>query len=312
LAWTTTLPDYNNYLYGYEHETFTDVGYQFVSSLFLNVGIEYFDFKMTFIGLGVAILAWFVIKFAKRCSLVASLYLCTTSIYDIVQYRNFVAFSICLIGFYVLVVYKNKISRIVFGAISLLAASVHVTTLFYAIFFMADKRFIQKISKVWLIIIVAIIAIVGNYYFAGVLESKFERYDVGVSMLTRTLLVSLFIGNLFFILYVNKRKNSAKLSIAQSQYVDTTINFVVLANTFLLVLLPAAFLSLNALRIFRYMAIINFVFVSNKFSNRNLGIVGNTVVTLVYSIVYFEVAYLMHSSSFNIIIDTIFNDNLFF
>jgi hypothetical protein len=177
---------------------------------------------------------------------------------------------------------------------------------------MADKRFIQKISKIWLIIIVAIFAIVGNYYFAGALESKLERYEVGVSMLTRTLLVSLFIGNWFFIRYVNKRKNSAKLSISQSQYVDTTINFVVLANTFLLILLPAAFLSLNAMRIFRYMAIINFTFVTNKFSNRIIGIAWNTAVTIMYAAIYLCVTYLMHSSSYDLIIEGIFNDNLFF
>jgi hypothetical protein len=114
LAWTTTLPDYFNYKYGFEHETFNDVGYQFVSSIFLDSHIPFFNFMLTFIGAGIAILAWFVIKFAKRCSLVASLYLWTTARYDIVQYRNFAAFTIILIGVYFLVVYRNKISRVVF------------------------------------------------------------------------------------------------------------------------------------------------------------------------------------------------------
>jgi hypothetical protein len=312
LAWTTTLPDYVNYKYGFEHETFKDVGYQYVSSLFLNYGVPFFNFMISFIGAGIVILALFVIKFAKRCSLVSALYLWTTARYDIVQYRNFVAFTIILIGVYVLIQYKNKISRIIFGALTLVAASVHVTTIFYAMFVVADKRFIRKVSKIWLVILVVSVAVLGNYFFADVLDSKFERYDVGVSMLTRTLLSVLFIGNLIFIIYVNKRQNSSKLTRAQSQYVDPNVNFVVLANTFLMILIPAAFLSLNAMRIFRYMAIINLIFISNKFSDRVFGIVGNTIVIILYSAIYAFICYVMHISEYQNIIDSITYDNLFY
>jgi hypothetical protein len=159
---------------------------------------------------------------------------------------------------------------------------------------------------------VTIVGLIGNYYFADVLESKFERYDVGVSVLTRSLLIMLFIGNLFFIRYVSKRPNSLQLTALQSQYVDTNVNFVVLANTFLMILIPAAFLSLNAMRIFRYMAIINFVFISNKFSNRTSGVVGNTMVSIMYASIYAFICYVMHIEEFQHIIEAITKGNLFY
>jgi hypothetical protein len=312
LAWNTTLPDFGNYQIAYFHETSKDVGYKFVSAQFLNFQVPFFYFMLSFVGAGMCLLAWFVMKFAQRCSLVAALYLWTTARYDIVQYRNFVAFSVILVGIYFLIAYKNKISKIVFSILSFVAASVHVTTIFYWIFVVANKKFLKKVSKVWLVFSVIVVGCLVNYYFADILESKFESYNVGVSILTRSLLIILFISNLFFIRYVNKRKNSARLTTVQTKYMDVHVDFVVLANTFLLILLPAAFLSLNAMRIFRYMAIINFIFISNKFSNRPSGIVGNTIVSVMYAAIYAFICYVMHIEEFQHIIDAISNENLFY
>jgi hypothetical protein len=196
--------------------------------------------------------------------------------------------------------------------VSLVSASIHVTTIFFSIFVIADRRLSKHISKGWLIFIIAVIFLIGNYYFAAELDSKLERYDYGVSLLTRTLLVVLFIGNLFFIRLVNNQSMPSNLTTAQFQYIDRNVNLVVIANTLLLILLPAAFMNLNALRIFRYLAIVNFVFVTNKFGNSSANIWGHTFVAIMYAMAYAYISYLMHSTSFKIIIDTIFNDNLFF
>lgn len=313
LAWCTNLPDYYNYENAYEIDFFSDPGYMLVSFFFKKWGFDYFDFRLCFIGFGLFCYLFFILKFAKRCSLVACLYLCTLSFYDIVQNRSFVAFGISLIGMYFLISKKSVFGKILYVGLVLLASTIHISISFYLIFLFADKKILARIPKIVLIVVALIFVIVLQYMFSSQYALMVERYDVGVSTLTKSLLVVLFVSNLVFIKIWNSNKGDSWLSTLQSQYVRNKGELVLYFNIALLLVLPAAFMSLNAMRLYRYMGVVNYTFVTNKFRNScMLNTLRLTLIIVLYAVSYGIISYLMHSTSFFEIVDPILYENLFY
>lgn len=316
LAWCKDLPDYDVYNYTYQQGKMGDIGYDLIANLFLNIGCDYFQFRLFYMGLGLLIFCWFIIKFANRCSLVSSLYLYSMFLLDVVQYRNFVAFAIILIGIYVLIKYKSPKNNLLYAVIVCIAGTFHITVLFYLIFIFS-KETIKKISLPVLISVGITCILIINYFFVTRLQEKFDAYNYGVSNLTRSLLFILFIGNLIFV-KIWSRKQTQKLNVGNKQltqlqqfFVSKRNQYVLYFNYALILILPGAFMSLSALRLYRYMGVINYAYIADKFNQDKYNIF-NTIILLFYATAFLGLMYLMHSTQMNYILNSVFNQNLFY
>lgn len=317
LAWTTKQPDYINYEISYNNGFNTDLGYSYVSGIFKSIGLTYFEFRLILLGFAWLIYATFIIRFAKRCSLVAVLYLWTTSIYDMVQNRNFLAFSICLIGLSLILIRPSYRNQLIYILLIILASSIHITSLFFMIFFFANKNFINSVSRSTIIIISIISALVILFLFTTNVSNKLSSYDVGVSNLTRLLLIILFLFNFLFIRYVSNFKCDTSfqysLTAQQNDFSSKQFSPIYYYNIALFLLLPAAFMSLNAMRIYRYMGILNISYVSNKLHSHILfDNVFYTLLIILYASSFALVSYLMHSTSFLQVVIPPFQYNIFY
>ena len=152
LSWNNSLPDYVNYEAGYLMGSFHDKGYEFLSKIFNEAGADYYLFRRCFIGFGLLIYLFFTLRYAKRCSLVSVLYMCTMSFYDIVQNRNFLGFVLCLIGISLIISHDTRKCKILYAAIVTFAATIHITTIFYMLFLLINKKTIEKCPKIVLVL----------------------------------------------------------------------------------------------------------------------------------------------------------------
>ena len=145
---------------------------------------------------------------------------------------------------YFLISKKSVFGKILYVGLVLLASTIHISISFYLIFLFADKKILARIPKIVLIVVALIFVIVLQYMFSSQYALMVERYDVGVSTLTKSLLVVLFVSNLVFIKIWNSNKGDSWLSTLQSQYVRNKGELVLYFNIALLLVLPAAFMSL--------------------------------------------------------------------
>ncbi|MCH5219359.1 MAG: EpsG family protein [Muribaculaceae bacterium] len=302
LAWTRLQPDYVNYEIMYNLEINKDLGYYGLSLLFKKIGFDYFSCRLIILAAGWSIYLWFIIKFARRCSLVAALYLCTVSFYDTEQNRNFFGFALCLIGISALFKDYTVKGLIKFGFWVLLGTSMHSMNFFFFVFGLLNKNVLKRVSKVQLVLIAAFFAGALWFLFSQVIIDKIEAYDLGVSSLTKNLLIILFIVNIIFIIFVRKFRLKSSitktLTISQKKY-SISENNILYFNLALFALLPAAFYSLSALRVYRYMEILNLSYVTDKLASKwPLTNIGLNFLIILYGASFGIVAYLMHSSSY--------------
>lgn len=316
MAWTDLQPDYYNYLQMYNYEEADDYGYLLLMIIFKHWGFDYFDFRLVLLAVGWTIYAWFIIKYAKKCSLVAALYMCTVSFYDTVQNRNFFGFALCLIGISFLIEKNNFKSKILFILMVLTAASIHITCCFFLLFLIFDKNFLSKASMPLKVGISVALLLVLYYYYAEI-ESKIAAYDVGVSTTTKLLLILLFIANFLFIKYSSSFRTSQKVlqkfNKAQEIYSISPNKNIVFYNMALFVLLPASIMSLNALRFYRYMEILNLCYITDRLNAKTaFHRILLTIAILVYAASFGLVSYLMHSTSYLSVVLPPFLDNQFY
>ena len=317
LSWTESQPDYSNYHTMYFDETSTDIGYAWITLLGNTVGWDYFTFRLVFLGVGWIIYAWFIIKFSKRCALISVIYLWTLSVYDMVQNRNFVAFAICLIGISLLFRNQSLKNQFCFFIIILIASSIHVTCAFFLLFLVLNKNILERLSKFQIFISSVICAIILLFFFTQQILYKIDNYDTGVSTLTKTLLLLLFITNIVFIYYVKRFRTwdkwIEKLSYSQRSYSFINKDTIWKYNVALLLLLPASFMSLSALRIFKYSGLLNVCYASNRLETHYFfNNVFLTLLLIVYSGSFSLVSYMMHALSFLHVVMPPFYDNIFY
>lgn len=317
LSWTRSQTDFNNYEIMYLQGDASDIGYAIITHIFYRLGVDYYEFRLFFLAIGWSIYAWFTIKYSKKCAFTSIVYLWTVALFDMEQNRNFVAFSICLVGLTFIIKNHSLKNQIKFASTVLIASLFHITCAYFLIFLFLDKRVISKLSPIKILIILFICGGLLLYFFSRQISDKVENYNTGVSVLSKVLITVLLICNFLFIRFVKERKLSSRIihQLTTPQYNLTVYDKdkIYLYNAGLFLLLPAAFMALSSLRIYRYMEILNLCYITDRLTSQSL--IKRTffnILTIVYSGSFLLVSYYMHLNSFSIVILSPFYDNDFY
>ena len=314
LAWNESLPDFYNYQVSYLNHTFSDLGYGLLCSIFDNLGYNYLEFKLIIYALALYSLYNFIIKYSYCCSLIASLYLINFSILDIEQCRNFFAFSLFLNALPFFIDWDIFSSIIKYFIITLLAAYIHVSILFYISFLLINKN---SLSNIKCVIIGSIICFIILYVASGLLVERTTLYMQETSSLTKQLVVLTFLINLGLIYLYDKRIINhlalRSVSVSSSQkpllYISNGSQMVLFINITLIFLLPLVFNSLSFLRLYRYIGIVNIIFISNIILIKHKLFDG--IKLYIYAFTYLCIIYAMHSTSLvTKVVPLIFYDNI--
>lgn len=312
LMWNESMLDMINYMRSYENENAGDFGYKMLTTISKKIGANFIQFKLSLTFCGLAFYLWFILKFAYYKGLVSSIYLVAYSILDVEQFRNFVSFSVLLL--FIPQLFNRRPKNIIKYCLGVVLASlIHMSSLFYSLNAIISKNSLKSSKNKWILLTVVMLVFIALSQ-AEVLY-RIERHadfsGDGTSNFTRVLLVAMFSFNMFYI-YVNS-KNIISKRLNKNQYLiaadkDNTILYM---NAVLFFLLPFIFQSLNFARLYRYMGIINCIYVSNRFvAYKGFNLVFRFLILFIYMATYAVLAWVMHQTSLPISIYNVFNYNL--
>lgn len=267
----TNLPDNANYKTFYDsvgkgdNSEFLGVGWLYLSKIGNYIGLSYEAFKSIVYVFALSLLAISINLISKQSQPAFLFYLIFPGLLDVIQIRFFLASSLMIFGFVLLVRTKGILGIISYLLFLIPAILIHNSTLFFILF-----TFIPLISKfkfrfknlVILIIIADILVIVLSKYLVSLLYfvlpeiqvSRIEAYVNGdtTSLLGMILYSAFMMGELALVYYLSKTKASYSKNNRKS------IRYVLYANALLLLSLPFVYLSSDFMRLQRAFLVMNY------------------------------------------------------
>ncbi|MBD5227302.1 MAG: hypothetical protein HDS67_04535 [Bacteroidales bacterium] len=316
LMWTKYTPDYSAYqdIY-YSNFEFRDVGYQVLCAGGRMLGLTFFEFFMSIGFVAMALYCVFTLRYVHKNSLVAGLWMLCVSMFDIVQFRNFLAFAVLLC--FIPLLFKPTRNRLILYVVGVaLASTIHLTMSFYLLFiFMNTQWFSAKYFRI--ILIPLLVVCVGVYLGLDMYSEKAERlmslYDRKTSDLTKWAVGFLLVGNAVFVYLWSRRKTELMLTPREIEFSVSPGHIVTLMNVALIVLLPISFQSLTVMRLYKYMAIVNFGYIANHMASyTNWRLAPQTALLSLYALSYLALMIFIHAGLFlKTIAKPIFMTNIF-
>lgn len=291
IGWNYDNSDYSTYQNIYIDSIFylgfVDIGYLFLCEMFDFLGCDYASFRIITSGIVMIIYVYILLKYASFSSCVASCYLAFIFILDVTQIRNLIAFSFVFLGFSILLFGSKKV-KLKYILCVLLASTIHISSIFYLVFFDINRK---KYNIYWFglffiteVLIVKTLPIL----FGGYVESKFKDYTFETSLLTIFLASLVQFFNVYYIYIVGK---SREIKHSNINYIDSFYNL----NLLLLFMIPFYFDSLTYMRIFRNIAVLNFLYITNILSLHKSNNYVRMITFIVYASYFFLLMNLMHN-----------------
>ena len=295
MGWNFWNGDYELYKEMYDYNDASSLivsnyefGYKYIMSMFLAKGkdFQYFFTCMSFLILLIFLI--FILKFSKLPALVTTIFFLIFLPLDYVLLRNTIAFIIMLVAFaYLLKNIKNN--KLIFIILVLLAGTIHFSAFFYIIFLLAFR--VTRISVIKVFIAIGVLLIL-YIVFKNILYIYFPEVELRSNIYKNTwimfFLYSTFqIINYFIIkLYTENQLNQSK---------TLNINIVIYnINTLLLFLIVFYFDMTIFVRIFRNIAFINIIYMTNfLYINRRNQRISMYIAVFIIYLMFFYVTFIL-------------------
>ncbi len=302
LMWTKYRADYRAYeaIY-YSSFEFRDLGYQLMCAAGRAMGLTFFEFFMVIGFIALFLYCIFTVRYVHKNSLVAGLWMMCVLMFDIVQIRNFLAFSV-LLNFIPLLFRPTRNRLILYCVGVAIASTIHLTIGFYLIFiFMNTEWFnVKNFRKILFPLVIVVVGImIGFELYAEKAETMMSLYNRRTSDITKWVTALLLIGNAVFISLWRYKKQELKLTEREEAFTYSPGHIVTLMNVSLILLYPIALQSLTVMRLYKYMSIINFGYIANHMSSyTNWKLVPQTLLLSLYALSYLALMVMIHHSQF--------------
>lgn len=256
-----------------------DISFTFLQVFCKDIGIaSYQDFRLILSGLIYIYLAIVVSKYCIYRNLFFAIYIFAYLPLDIVQIRNFFAFVV-LMPFLLLLNHPSSKNLLKYFVGLLIAFTIHFSSIIFSIFgFIGIKN---KRTKIVLIVCIAVSVIVMYPFIRFVMNSSaaVDRVDgyFQPSIFGALLLSSYLLLNYVMILLLPQIPNSITTFIKSRFNLNVSVitySFINKINFLLLFLIPLVFMNGSVLRLFRFISIINIIYILNilYYSRKNKGL----------------------------------------
>lgn len=135
--------DIDNYRYDYFILTyggksmFSDLGYVLLCKLFIGFGIDFFMFKKIVVFICLTLVFYSIKRMNGNILMIMSYYLIYQSVFDAIQFRNFIGFSILMVA-YIFLMENTKKSKFIYLTLILLSSLFHSVMIVYCIYLLID------------------------------------------------------------------------------------------------------------------------------------------------------------------------------
>lgn len=272
-GWNCDNPDNENYIIKYDLNNDSvcpgaEIGFHLICYIANCFHLSFQQFRIV-LGLFCYILFFRTIHcYSKYPGLVSSVYLLFFFFIDVTQIRNFLSFTIVLFAFTRYIREDSGVKDILlYSLFILIATTIHLSSIFFILFIFALRR----IRPGFILILVLIGGIIDIVIY-GFIEDYFGKIltynDNKINPLAVLFFSMIQLLNYYVIKKICKYNTEV---ISQNSYIEKNdrSNVILRCNMLLICLIPFYFTGAIYTRLFRFMAIINIIFLSNKLSYRN-------------------------------------------
>lgn len=256
-------------------------GYDALMLLSNLIGFDFQEFLIIVSAFILLSLLRFLLIFSKFPAIVAFFFMFAFFPLQFVLLRNFLAFSILLLGLIPLLKdSRYKYLKYIFAV--LVASTIHISSFFYLLFLPAffKKKFTTKSIYILVLISLALFVISQSFITSLIDLSPKDRnsaYNTGISQFLIYSFIQII--NLYFVNHFLKGKNKTD-SIDDKSYIIN--NKIIYINIIMLFLIVVYFKFGIFIRILINFSFVNMVFIINKFSNTNNKTILNKCLILLY------------------------------
>lgn len=308
LGWNYDNPDIDNYVWNYEvsdtwfgafvETNSVEPGYSLLCYVGNLLGFSFMTFKQILAAIAYAMITLFVFRVGKNYALIASCYLVSFFLMDVIQLRNFFAMAVLLFGFrYLLKPNMEKMDAVKYIICAIVATSIHVSMVFSLVLVLA-RRPIKRIFVLALIVVVFLLKASIFGFFSTTLDTEKVTIYEGLSSLQGGLFSSfIFCANAIFIVWVyNKYCKKNRIGIAGSFPEILTVKNI---NLLLLILIPFLFDNASFSRLLKDVLIVNYAFLAiNLKGKEKMFMYGYALFYLVYYVSFGERGLLVFNTVF--------------
>lgn len=211
------------------------------------------------------------------------MYLVFPSFLDLVQLRGLIAVAIIIYAIPLLLDSKMK-SKVIYTCLIIIASSIHIFSLFFILFLLADIIGIKK-RKIIPVVVVLVIGFI-YLFWTGILDfiSIFEKTGrVEIYLSSRISIPAIIIYMLCFVSNYSLVHNVA-INYVGNNHISKFVKLVESCNMISFLAIPLIVFSADFMRIWRVLFIINLIVFSLKpFQSKNKRILYKTTI-LLYSV----------------------------
>jgi hypothetical protein len=288
----------------------SEVGFRLLIEIGNKIGLTFFQFKLSLYIICFSLVYIGCRRYIKNGNYILSLYMLGALSPDLIQIRYFIATSIFIYAFHFLVE-KSKYWFLKYCLCILVAATVHITSIFFLLFLLIRKRNFDKIAK-WIFglgITLSVISIIfGNRFtwIQRIMESSIE--DVRIEYYSQFAGEYGFLLDWFLITYmillmlwatkVIRRSINAGINKESKQFITSIYSI----NTLMIIIFPFLVLSNQYIRLFRstlFLSILALTLLITlaKFQNKNERLLFN-LATFIFFILFFFIKYFFSANQF--------------
>lgn len=295
-GWNYWNGDYESYERFYNTYTLIDdigsnnyeIGYKYLSILGHTIGLTFQEYFISISFIILLLWARFILKFSEVPALFILCFFIAFLPLDYVLLRNFLAFSIVIQGF-VPIFFNTKYKYQKYIICVLIAFTIHSSSLFYLIMLLAFREKNLDIKLIAVLVVGGLLFIMLFDQYISVILSQTENRDemYTSSPILFVLFSSYQILNTIFIYHFYKKQ--IKYDETETENILNT-NTIILNINILLLLLIIPYLRFGiAIRLFRNIAMVNIMYITNMLygNNRVRRNVLNTILLIVYICFFF-------------------------
>lgn len=152
----------NEYLYSVNHQVAgagQTIGYLLLTNAARLAGLNFSAFRIVASAVALLLLTLFVCRYTRSVALVLALYLVLPFLYDVVQFRFFIASSIAIYGLHFLIEKRGKV-RALYLVFVAVASLIHPACIIYTLFLIGC---LSERNAIWAGIVLALLVLLGIY-----------------------------------------------------------------------------------------------------------------------------------------------------
>lgn len=322
---------YYSRFYNYESlEAITEPGFNLVMLIFNKLHFTYQQFLMLFSLIFVFVVGYFIKKNTPNYALALILYFIFPFSIDIVQVRNSLGFLFIILAFKYLLS-DDKFSSLKYFFFILLAASFHLSAIFFLVFVVIKRISIKQTIVLTILIIMLSLFILEfgilenlNTYLSGIwrFESIIDRmrlHDYNLQDILKITLKSLIALSLFLVVFyftiINIKRS--KLDLNEKNHRLRFIYTLIKLNILVMIILPFYQISLDLYRLQRILYLFNFVgftlynFKTNTIESKTDRLLYMSMIIVVASIIWYIQLYII-LGDFERVFRAVFENNILF